>query len=142
MKKKRAFALIEVVIAVLLATGACVFLLGFESKVLLRAQKSLEKLEFEQMKQQAYVRLFENLYTNHIAWKVATEGKEVLIDLDSPSKREWKAKWTFKTLKMPEMIEPTYARVQATLCLVKGGEEYQDTLEFNVFLKQELGGNA
>jgi type II secretory pathway pseudopilin PulG len=142
MIKKQAFSLIEVVIAVLIASGACLFLLNFESKVLLRSQHSLEKLEIEQMRQQAYVRLFENLYTNHISWKTVTEGKEVLLDLESPTKKEWKAKWLFKVLLMPELIDPPIAQVEATLCLLHGSKSYEDPIQFKLFLKQELGGNV
>jgi hypothetical protein len=141
MRKKRAFSLLEVVVAVIIASGACLYLLEFETILISRSKHSLEKLEVEQMKQQAYVKLFENLYTNTIPWKTVIEGKEFTIDLEAPSSRKWKALWKFSFLKAPEMLEPPIALVEAQLILQQGEAQYEDKEQkFKLFLKQELGG--
>ncbi len=117
--KKRAFAIIEAIIAITLATFACFFLLQFESTLLTRSRQSVKDLEYEQAKQQAIVSLFEHLYTNQISWKTILEGKSYSLALPHSS---WTANYEFKPLYFPEMVEPTIIESDAVLTLVNNAE--------------------
>lgn len=138
-KIKKSFSLIETVIAILLAAFACTFLLQFESSLITRAQHSVNKLEAQRAKQEAFVRLFDELYQNHIPWKSILEGKSYTLDLLHPG---WSATYSFTPQRVPQTIEPDIMDVQVQLDLTHGEHEYEKVASVRLCLKKEVGSNA
>lgn len=133
-KKRRAFALLEVLIAIMLATAASFFLLEFEGKLVAQNRKQLKTLQKEYYLQEATVRLYEALYTNLIPWKTLEEkGAAYTISLSQP---DWHAECAFtpvvrKTNDTPDLIE-----TNAEIILVHSGSETGKT-NFRLFAMRE-----
>ena len=97
-KKKRAFVLTEVLVAIALACIASFFLLDFEGKLVTQNRKRSQLLQQECALQEATVRFYEDLYTNRIAWKSIEDKGSHAIELTSP---DWKAECRFTPKKHP-----------------------------------------
>ncbi|MBS0654346.1 MAG: type II secretion system protein [Verrucomicrobia bacterium] len=138
-KKKKSFTLIEVLIAIVLVTGASVFLLSFESSLMVKTKQSFQRLEQERLVQQASVMLFEELFTHHISWKTISEQQSYEIRLQNS---DWVAKYDFAHIKKPQTIDPDYLYVSATISLKKGLFEMLGVAKMPLFLKKEGGNDA
>src|SRR5262245_21217465 len=112
MRKKKAFAHIEVLIAIVLTTSACFFLLSFENSLIMKTTKSIQNLEKERLARQASVLLFEKLYTNQIDWATVAGGKSYEMPLE-PS--PWTAKYIFSVKRSPKVLVPDILYAIATV---------------------------
>lgn len=134
--KKKSFALIEVLIAIVLAVGSCFFLLSFENSLIMKTKKSIQNLEKERLTGQASVLLFEKLYTHQIDWQTVASGGSYDIAL-APS--GWTAKYTFALKKAPKPSSPDIMYATATLCLQQGNQNMENVIEIPLCLKKEEG---
>ncbi len=135
-KKKRTFTLIEVLIAIALATGACFFLLEFEESYIKNARQSLLKVKKERLTQEAYVVLFEHFYTNQIPWKAVEDKKSYRYPLSEPN---WEAEASFSPVhhKNSEEISQTLIDAKVTLKLYHYDKEQAKQPEMRLCLKKE-----
>lgn len=134
--RKKTFTLIEVLIAIFIATGACFFLLEFEESYIKSARASLKKVQKERLIQEAYVVLLEQLYTNQIPWKAIEDQATVPIAL---SDENWKADASFLPVihSNTEQISQNLMDVKVALKLRSEDSKEQDLTEIRLCLKKE-----
>ncbi len=136
-KKKNRFTLIEVLIAIGLATGACFFLLEFEENYIKNARQSLIKVQKERLTQEAYVLFLEKLYTNQIPWKAMEDEKSFDFLL---SDSNWNVIASFTTVShgQVEEVAQNLMDVRALLTLYHNGkEQITKGQEIRLCLKKE-----
>ncbi|MBS0635422.1 MAG: hypothetical protein JSR37_08175 [Verrucomicrobia bacterium] len=132
MMRKKTFTLIEVLIAIFIATGACFFLLEFEESYIKSARASLKKVQKERMIQEAYVVLLEQLYTNQIPWKAIEDQATVPIPL---SDENYQATATFMTVPHGNSEQVSQPLLDVKV-IIKMGEQ-QELSEIRLCLKKE-----
>ena len=136
-KKKSSFTLIEVLIAIALATSACFFLLEFEESYIKNARQSLIKVQKERLIQEAYTLLLEKLYTNQIPWKAIEDQKSFDYNL---SDHDWTVTANFKTVNHhhAEEVSQSLLDVKTELTLYRNGQEQSPQApEIRLCLKKE-----
>jgi type II secretory pathway component PulJ len=133
-KKRRAFALLEVLIAIMLATAASFFLLEFEGKLVAQNRKQLQTLQKEYYLQEATVRLYEAIYTNLIPWKTLEEkGGSYSLTL---SQSNWRAECAFTPVVRKTNDTPDHIETTAEIVLVHADSEIGKT-HFRIFAMRE-----
>jgi Prokaryotic N-terminal methylation motif len=138
-KKKKSFTLIEVLIAIVLVTTASVFLLSFESSLMVKTRQSFQKLEMERLVQQASVVLFEELFTHRIGWKALSDQQPYEVRLQNS---DCVARYDFAHINKSQTIDPEYLYLSATISLKKGMFEMLGVAKMPLFLKKEEGKDA
>lgn len=137
--KKRTFALIEVIIAVVLVTTACFFLLDFENILIHKTKKSVQDLEKERLTQQASVLLFEKLSTHQIGWETVANEQSCEMPLDAS---KWVVKYDFSIPKTLRSFSSDLLRATATISLRHAERSFEKAAELPLYLKKEEGGNV
>ncbi|MCE5294237.1 MAG: type II secretion system GspH family protein [Chlamydiales bacterium] len=135
-KKKNTFTLIEVLIAIALATSACFFLLEFQESYIKSARLSLRKIEKERYTQEAYVRLLEQFYTNQISWKAVLEHQTYSFSL-SDTKWQAQAALSYAPHGNSTELDPTVLDARITLTLLYNDEDQGEQPEICLCLKKE-----
>lgn len=135
-KKKYTFTLIEVLIAIVLTTTACFFLLEFEESYIKNTRASLKKVQSERLIQEAYVLLLEQLYTNQIPWNTIQDQKSYRYNL---KEADWEAEAIFKLAKhkVNEQITLDLMDVKIALTLYYMGTKQTTEPEIRLCLKKE-----
>lgn len=135
-KKKNTFTLIEVLIAIVLTTTACFFLLEFEESYIKNTRESLKKVQKERLIQEAYVLLLEHLYTNQTPWKLIEDKKPYRYEL---KEADWEAEAIFApvTHRVDEQITQDLMDVRIDLTLYHLGKEQTTQPEIRLCLKKE-----
>ncbi len=136
-KKKHSFTLIEVMIAIFLATGACFFLLDFEESYIKNTRESLKKVQKERLIQEAYVVLLEQLYTNQIPWKLIEDKKSYTYPL---SDADWEVEAQFNRVvhkDESEQISSSLMDIKVNLVVRYMGKEESEQPEIRLCLKKE-----
>lgn len=133
---KKRFTLIEVLIAIVLTTGACFFLLEFEESYIKNARQSLRKVQKERLIQEAYVVLLEHFYTNQIPWKLVEDKKSYRYALSEP---DWDVEALFAPVNhnTTEQITQDLLDVKIELTLYYRGEQPTELPEMRLCLKKE-----
>ena len=114
-RKKRPFTLIEVLIAIALATMCIFYLLEFEQGQIKKQSESVKSFKIDEKLQEATVKLYEYLYLNQIDWKTIHSRKGYVIVLDDP---EWKADYSFNVIEDKEEISTDAMLATATISLL------------------------
>lgn len=135
-KKKHTFTLIEVLIAIVLTTTACFFLLEFEESYIKNTRESLKKVQKERLIQEAYVLLLERLYTNEIPWKVIEDKKPYHYEL---KEADWEAEARFEPVfhRVDEQITQDLMDVKIELTLYHLDKVQTIQPEIRLCLKKE-----
>ena len=133
-KRKSSFTLIEVLIAIALATTACIFFLQFEQSYVKQARESLLMVQQERRMQEACVELFESLYMNRIDWKAIQDKQSSQFALSDPA---WKAIVDFEPKGKETTMTPDVMDVKVTLTLFYNDREMKEKPTFRLCLKKE-----
>jgi len=133
-KKKSSFTLIEVLIAIALATTACFFLLEFEESYIKKSRQSVLNLQRERLMQEALVTTLEALYTNQIDWKVIQDKKMASLPLTNS---DWEARVSFSPKDHGQKVVQNLLDVEVTVELVNLREEgIKNAATFRLCLKK------
>lgn len=120
MKKKNSFTLIEVLIAIVLATTACFFLLEFEESYIKKSRQSVVNLQKERLMQEAIVTTLEALYTNQVDWKLIQDKKSVTLPL---TLEHWEAHVNFLPEDHGQKVIQDLMDVHVTVQLMHQSDE-------------------
>lgn len=133
-KKKNSFTLIEVLLAIVLTTTACFFLLQFEESYIRQARQSVLKLQQERLMQEALVTTFERLYTNQVDWKLIEDRKVVRFPLSEP---EWQVTVSFEPKIQSEKVINNLLDVKVSLQLEHRDQSIGSDAVVRLCLKKE-----
>lgn len=107
MKKKKAFLLLELLIAVTLVSTCSLLIGGNPMKIMLSDVSSLEKIELHRISENSLAKIKTDLYQNKIPWKglekyIYENPEEVKLSLLGFSKNRFKEIHTFEALAHKE----------------------------------------
>lgn len=118
--KKKSFTLIEVLIAISLATTCIFYLLEFEDRQIKKQKEQVQGFKIAENLQEASVKLYEQLYTQQIDWSTIHSKKSHVMPLQDP---DWKARATFNLIREDDKVMADAMLVEAMITLLHKDQE-------------------